>query len=368
MLFLFVMSFVSCDKNELADKVETIRMYVSAETGTYKPWGSDTSVECMLVKEDGELEYAPLAFGSIKGFDYVHNHAYELEVYKTTLANPPADGSNTTYTLLEIINDIPPVTPEPETLPEEAKFKLKMVELTPFMDLETPLAAPFDFLTFQILSHNDEYTFPALPDFLNYYDLIEMSSPDLPDTYCIYRYSVDEGVAKRHFTSQWGSYFYEKTDFPICLKGYKDGELIYEHSTTQRMRERDFLGVDWKKGSIALANPKTNCIYNILDIKYEFLLTNTQELNETCYIKIQVSNSSNLTGTDYLKEQEAGLKWLLEKHLGEKSSLPASDFKTLPEGADIVETYENSTTLVAILHQNADDMHDECYYAIAESR
>ena len=78
MLFLFVMSFVSCDKNELADKVETIRMYVSAETGTYKPWGSDTSVECMLVKEDGELEYAPLAFGSIKRFEYVHNHAYEL--------------------------------------------------------------------------------------------------------------------------------------------------------------------------------------------------------------------------------------------------------------------------------------------------
>ena len=312
MLFLFVISLVSCDKDELTDKVETIKMYVAAETGTYIPWGSETPVECMLVKEEGKLQYSHLAFGSIKGFDYVPNHEYELEVNKITLANPLADGPNIIYTLLEIISDILPVTPKPEELPEEAKFKLKMVELTPFMDLETPLAAPSDFLTFQILNHNDEYIFPSLPDFLNYYDLIEMSSPVLPNTYCVYKYNADENVTKRHFTSQWGSYFYEKTDFQICLKGYKNGELIYEYSTTQRMRERDFLGVDWKNGSIILANPKTNCIFNILDTRYEFLLTNTQDLNETCYIKIQVSNSSILSDVEYFNVQEIGLKWLLK--------------------------------------------------------
>lgn len=368
LLALISMIWVGCDKDEITDKVEKIKMYVSAETGTYIPWGSETPVECMLVKEEGELEYSHLAFGSIKGFDYVHGHEYELEVRKITLANPPADGSNIAYTLLKIISDIPPITPKPEKLPEEAKFKLKMVQLTPFMNLDTPLAAPFDFLKFRILNHKDEYTFPVIPDFLKYYDLIEMSSPVLPDTYCVYRYSADENGTKRSYTSQWGSYFYEKIDFPICLKGYKDGELLYEYSTTQIMRERDFLGVDWKNGSVTLANPKTNCIYNILDTHYEFLLTDTQKLNETCYIKIQVSNSSNITETEYLKEQEAGLKWLLKKYLGEKSSLTASDFKTLPEDTDIVETYENSTILVAILHQNADDMHEECYYAIAESK
>ncbi|MDY4248768.1 DUF4377 domain-containing protein [Bacteroides pyogenes] len=368
LLALISMIWVGCDKDEITDKVEKIKMYVSAETGTYIPWGSETPVECMLVKEEGELEYSHLAFGSIKGFDYVHGHEYELEVRKITLANPPADGSNIAYTLLKIISDIPPITPKPEKLPEEAKFKLKMVQLTPFMNLDTPLAAPFDFLKFRILNHKDEYTFPVIPDFLKYYDLIEMSSPVLPDTYCVYRYSADENGTKRSYTSQWGSYFYEKIDFPICLKGYKDGELLYEYSTTQIMRERDFLGVNWKNGSVTLANPKTNCIYNILDTHYEFLLTDTQKLNETCYIKIQVSNSSNITETEYLKEQEAGLKWLLKKYLGEKSSLTASDFKTLPEDTDIVETYENSTTLVAILHQNADDMHEECYYAIAESK
>lgn len=134
------------------------------------------------------------------------------------------------------------------------------------------------------------------------------------------------------------------------------------------MRERDFLGVDWKNGSFALANPKTNGIYNVLDTRYEFLLTDTQKANETCFIKIQVSNSSHLADAEYLKAQEEGLKWLLGKHLGEKSSLTASDFKTLPEGADVVETYENKTTRVAIVHQNADDLHEERYYAIAESK
>ena len=360
--------WVGCDKDEPIDKVEIIKMYVSAETGTYTPWGSEVPVECMLVKEDGDLEYSHLAFGGIQGFDYVRGHEYELEVRKTTLANPPADGSNIAYELLKIINDIPPVTPKPEELPEEAKFKLEMVQLVPFMDLDTPLAAPFDFLTFRILNHRGEYSFPTTPDFLKYYDLIEMSSPLLPDTYCVYRYSTDGNSTGRSFTSQWGSYFYEKTDFPICLKGYKDGKLIYEYSTTLVMRERDFLGVDWKNGSIALANPKTNCIYNVLDTRYEFLLTDTQKVNGTCYIKIQVPNSSHLADAEYLKTQEEALKWLLKKHLGGKSSLTASDFKTLPKGADVVETYENKTTRVAIVHQNADDLHEECYYAIAESK
>lgn len=369
LLALISIIWVGCDKDELTDKVETIKMYVSAETGTYTPWGSETPVECMLVKEDGRPEYSNLAFGGIEGFEYVHGHEYELKVRKTTLANPPADGSNIAYALLEIINDTPPVAPKPDELPEEAKFKLRMVQVTPFMDLETSLAAPFDFLTFRILNHQDEYSFPVAPDFLKYYDLIEMSSPALPDTYCVYRYSSGENGTEEIFTPQWGSYFYEKADFPICLRGYKDGELIYEYSTTQIMRERDFLGVDWENGSVVLANPKTNCIYSVLDTRYEFLLTNTQEINGTCYIKIQVYNSSHLTDAEYLKEQEDGLRWLLKKHLGEKSSsLTASDFKTLPEATDMVEAYENGTTRAAILRQHADDLHEERYCVIAESK
>ncbi len=362
LLVLISIIGTSCDKDELADKVETITMYVSAETGTYTPWGSETPIECMLVKEDGKSEYSNLAFGGIKGFDYVHGHEYELEVRKTTLANPPADGSNITYELLRIISDIPPITPE--ELPDEAKFKLKMVQLTPFMGLDTPLAAPFDFLTFRILNHKDEYTFFALPEFVKYYDLIEMSSPNLPDTYCVY----DGKGSPSGFTSQWSSYFYEKMDFPICLKGYKDGKLIYEYSINQVMRERDFLGIDWKNGSVTLANPKTVCIYNILDTRYEFLLTDTQMSNDTPYVRIAVASPDEITDADYLKLQEEGLIWLMKKHLGEKTSLNVSDFKTLPQDASIAETYENKTTRVAIIHQSADDLHEDHYYAIAEPK
>ena len=58
----------------------------------------------------------------------------------------------------------------------------------------------------------------------------------------------------------------------------------------------------------------------------------------------------------------------VEKAFRRKVFLTASDFKTLPKGSDVVETYENKTTRVAIVHRNADDLHEECYYAIAESK
>lgn len=361
-VFLTIVALTSCSDDEPKDMVKEIRMQISSETGTYTPWDSETSVECMLVKEEGESEYSPLPFGGIIGFDYEIGHEYELKVRKVTLANPPADASNVVYELIEILRDTDLSTREPDELPEEAKFKLKMVQLTPFMDLDTPLAAPFDFLTFRILNHKDEFSFPETPKFLQYYDRIEMSSPNLPDTYCVYK-GTSSG-----FTSQWGSYFYEKMDFPISLKGYKDGKLIYEYSVNQVMRERDFLGIDWKNGSITVANPKTICIYNILDTRYEFLLTDTQMSNDTPYVRIGVASRDEITDVVYLRLQLQGLRWLMKKYLGEKSSLSASGFKTLPQNADIVETYENKTTRIAILHQNADDLHDEQYYAIAEPK
>ena len=369
---LAVMSvmWAGCDKEtSLDDTYADILLYVS-ETTVWETIGSGgtPAVEYMQVKEKHSAEWQRLAMGSIKGFDYVHGHAYELEVRKTILANPPADASNTTYTLLEVISDVPSVTPKPDELPEEAKFKLKMVQLTPFMNLDTPLAAPFDFLTFRILDHQDEYIFPGRPEFLQYYDSIVMSSLVLPDTYCVYRKSADESGTSEEFTSQWSSHFFEKKDFPISLKGYKDNEVKYESSITQIMRERDFLGVDWTNGAVAIANPKTSLIYSILDTRYEFLLTDTQMLNSTCYVIIKVAFSSGLTDAEYLKRQEAGLRWLLEKHLGKQPSQTAADFKTLPQDADIVEIYGNNTTRAALLHSKGDDTHEEYYYVIAEPK
>lgn len=105
MLFLFTFTFISCDKDGLADKVETIKLYVSAETETYTPWVSDTPVECMLVKEEGNSSYSKLPFNGIEGFVYKKGFEYTLKVEKTTLANPPADDSDVRYKLIEIITE-----------------------------------------------------------------------------------------------------------------------------------------------------------------------------------------------------------------------------------------------------------------------
>ena len=119
--FLLITAFlaVSCSDDESKDVVDEIKMSVSAETGTYIPWGSDTPVECMLVmSEDNPGVWEPLGFNSIKWFTYERGHEYYLSVERTILANPPMDGSDRTYSLLKILQDR--IITEPEE-PEEDK-------------------------------------------------------------------------------------------------------------------------------------------------------------------------------------------------------------------------------------------------------
>ncbi|MDY3267405.1 MAG: DUF4377 domain-containing protein [Phocaeicola sp.] len=106
--FLLITAFlaVSCSDDEPKDVVNEIKMSVSAETGIYIPWGSDTPVECMLVmSEDNPGVLEPLAFGRIEGFTYERGHEYYLSVKRTILANPPMDGSDRTYSLIRILDD-----------------------------------------------------------------------------------------------------------------------------------------------------------------------------------------------------------------------------------------------------------------------
>lgn len=363
--------WAGCDNDDTTDDTYADIIMLVSETTVYEPvWGSDTPVEHMLVKEQSATEWQPLVMGSIEGFEYVQGHAYELKVRKTTLANPSQDEANYTYQLLEVISDTQPDTPvEPGEWPEEAKFKLKMVQLNSFMNLDTPLAAPFDLLTFRIFDYQDEYTPLGYPEFLQYYDSIVMSTPVMPNTYCVYqKKKTDEGSTSEKFTSQWSSYFFEKNDFPIILKGYKDGAVKYAFQMKQIMRERDFLGIDWKNGGITLANPQSHVVYCVLDTRYEFLLTDTQLRNNIPFVKIKVAFASDLTDAENLKRQENGLRWLLEKHLGYRTFETVADFKTLPEDASIVETYGNDTTRAALLYFAGDDFHEACYYIITEPK
>ena len=362
--------WAGCDNDDTTDDTYADIIMLVSETTVYEPvWGSDTPVEHMLVKEQSATEWQPLVMGSIEGFEDVQGHAYELKVRKTTLANPSQDEANYTYQLLEVISDTQPDTPvEPGEWPEEAKFKLKMVQLNSFMNLDTPLAAPFDLLTFRIFDYQDEYTPLGYPEFLQYYDSIVMSTPVMPNTYCVYQKKTDEGSTSEKFTSQWSSYFFEKNDFPIILKGYKDGAVKYAFQMKQIMRERDFLGIDWKNGGITLANPQSHVVYCVLDTRYEFLLTDTQLRNNIPFVKIKVAFASDLTDAENLKRQENGLRWLLEKHLGYRTFETVADFKTLPEDASIVETYGNDTTRAALLYFAGDDFHEACYYIITEPK
>ena len=119
-LVVFVVAGCSADDDEKGDIVKVISMSVSEKTGiTYDLFDTNAEfpIECMLVKEEGgDGQWKSLVFGAIDGFTYEKGHAYELKVRKTILANPPADGSNCRYKLIEILEDR--TVTEPET-PEE---------------------------------------------------------------------------------------------------------------------------------------------------------------------------------------------------------------------------------------------------------
>ena len=119
-MVVYVVAGCSADGEEKGDIVKVISMSVSEKTGiTYDLFDTNAEypIDCMLVKEEGgNGQCQNLMFGSSEGFTYEKGHAYELKVRKTILANPPADGSNCRYKLIEILEDR--TVTEPET-PEE---------------------------------------------------------------------------------------------------------------------------------------------------------------------------------------------------------------------------------------------------------
>lgn len=107
MAFFTVIGQTACydNREDSYDKVEKVTLYVSDETGSYQPWYSSTSVDCMMVKEEKEqTEYSPLGFFDINGFEYERGYGYMLSVEKVTLGNPPANRSGITYKLLDVVS------------------------------------------------------------------------------------------------------------------------------------------------------------------------------------------------------------------------------------------------------------------------
>ena len=104
-MMLAAFSLASCSSDDdNKDKVEQVTVYVSAETGTYTPLFSDEPVEGMLIQEKGSTSWNCVHFATITGFTYEKGNEYELQVKKTTLANPPQDDVNVRYELISIIS------------------------------------------------------------------------------------------------------------------------------------------------------------------------------------------------------------------------------------------------------------------------
>lgn len=137
-LFITCLFMTACINDDgPKDVAKEIRMEVSSETGiTYSLFDDkrEHPIECMLVKTKSSLgEWEPLALGAIGGFTYERGHEYYLRVKKTTLANPPADASDCTYSLIEILMDKLMVEPEiPVDKEITSESDIEYQELCPF--------------------------------------------------------------------------------------------------------------------------------------------------------------------------------------------------------------------------------------------
>ncbi len=92
----------ACSNDEPKDTSELIHLWVSAQTTVTD--NHEALIECMQVKYSLDGSWEPMMFGTIENFQYEKGVEYELSVIRTTLFNPPADGSSFAYRLERIIN------------------------------------------------------------------------------------------------------------------------------------------------------------------------------------------------------------------------------------------------------------------------
>lgn len=97
--------FTGCINNdEPQDKVEAMDAQVSAYTSFSGVLMSNEIFEGMSVKVGSSPKYSFMGLSSIEGFAYERGYEYKLKIQRTTLANPPADGSLYTYKLIKVLS------------------------------------------------------------------------------------------------------------------------------------------------------------------------------------------------------------------------------------------------------------------------
>lgn len=122
LLSILLFGLVACDKDEPEkDKIETIKLFVAAEVTPHYIWGHP--ILGIQIKEEGETKFHTIAMNGIIDFEYEEGYEYELRVVKKTLANPPYDGNNIEYRLLEILSKTKVDIPEVKITEQDIKYK-----------------------------------------------------------------------------------------------------------------------------------------------------------------------------------------------------------------------------------------------------
>ena len=119
------------DEGVSFDVTNGITMNVSSETGVTFDLFDDKGeypIECLIVKdEDFPKDWRHIGVEAIEGFSYKRGHEYVLNVNRTKLANPPADGSAYIYELNTIIEE-----KECKVYPKPSEIKIEKEDDIPF--------------------------------------------------------------------------------------------------------------------------------------------------------------------------------------------------------------------------------------------
>ena len=122
LLSVFLFGMVSCNDDEDGkDKIEEVKLYVAAKLAPHYTWVSP--VLGIQIREESEAKFRTIGLHDITDFEYEEGYEYILRVKKKTLANPPMDGTNIEYRLLEILSKEKVDIPEVKITEQDIKYK-----------------------------------------------------------------------------------------------------------------------------------------------------------------------------------------------------------------------------------------------------
>lgn len=283
------------------------------------------------------------------------------------------NGKTVMNTILHVKRTFGELTPDQDTEELAGKYKFKLVKagMTPFMNNDFTVPAPFDNIVYRITDYYDRYYTFGFPEFTQHYDSIVWSAEGFPNTEKIYEHYNHDTSAEEHFTSQWSTHFFKSGEIKCQLKGYRNGKVVHSASLNTYLYERDFLCYDWVEGNFTIANPTNHGIYCLLDKKYEYTAFDMQEMNGTPYGYIGVRLTHDMSGAEQYTYMQDALTELMTENIGQAQS--AADkialFKCLPtKRFEAIKYWENKTTRILLLHQLPEDDVREKYYLHIEAK